>query len=103
MHFKGPYLLAMRERAPRMFNELARSGQLDDHVQKKSEEAHARLEELLTPEPKGVDGLPRDPQALRLAEERVLGEMLDFPVPDGPAVPRSTAKIVNLQRPKQRE
>ena len=49
-----------------------------------------------------MDGL-RDPQALRLAEERVLGEMLDFPVPDGPAVPRSTAKIVNLPRPKQRE
>ena len=42
----------MRERAPRMFNELARSGELDDHVQKKSEEAHARLEELLAPEPR---------------------------------------------------
>jgi hypothetical protein len=102
MNFKGPYLQAMRQQAPQMFNELARSGQLDDHVQKKSEEAHALLEQSLEPEPKGVDGLPRDPQALRLAEERVLGEMLDFPVADDLAVPRSRAEIINLA-PKRRE
>lgn len=73
---------AMRQQAPQMFNELARSGKLEAHVQQKSEEAHALLEQLLAPEPKGIDGLPRDPQALRLAEERVMGEVLDFPVPE---------------------
>ena len=74
---------AMRQQAPQMFNELARSDQLEAHVQKKSEEAHQMLRDLLAPEePKGVDGLPRDPQAQRLAEERMLGEMLDFPQPE---------------------
>lgn len=79
MEFKGPYLFAMRERAPSMFVELCGSGQLDQHLQDKSLEAHMLLDQLLASEPKGVDGLPKDPQALRLAEERVLGQMLDFP------------------------
>lgn len=79
MEFKGSYLFAMRERAPKMFTGLCRSGELDRHLQAKTEEAHALLEQLLANEPKGVDGLPKDPQALRLAEERVLGEMIDFP------------------------
>ncbi len=82
MDFKGPYLFAMRQRAPKIFLELCRSGQLDQHLQDKSNEAHALLEQLLANEPKGVDSLPKDPQALRLAEERVLGELLDFPTPD---------------------
>lgn len=74
---------AMRQQAPQMFNELARSSQLEARFQKKSEEAHQMLrEDLLAPEPKGVDGLPRDPQAQRLAEERMLGEMLGFPQPE---------------------
>ena len=30
MEFKYPYLLAMREQAPKMFNELRRTGALDD-------------------------------------------------------------------------
>jgi hypothetical protein len=51
-------------------------------AQKKSEEAHQMLRDLLAPGPKGVDGLPRDPQAQRLAEERMLGEMLVFPQPE---------------------
>ena len=69
------------ESAPSMFVELCRSGKLDLHLQDKSLEAHMLLDQLLASEPKGVDGLPKDPQALRLAEERVLGQMLDFPAP----------------------
>ena len=80
MNFKGPYMQAMRQQAPRMFNELARSGKLEERVQQKSEEAHQMLWDLLAPEPKGPDGLPRDLNALRLAEEWVLGEMLNFPM-----------------------
>lgn len=86
MEFKGPYLLAMRERAPKMFVELCRGGQLDQHVQEKSLEAHTLLNQLLASEPKGIDGLPKDPQALRLAEEIVLGQMLDFPAPEETAI-----------------
>ena len=84
MNFKGPYLFAMRSRAPKMFVELCRSDLLDQHLQEKSVEAHALLEQLLAREPKGIDGLPKDPQALRLAEEIVLGQMLDFPAREGP-------------------
>ena len=82
MNFMGPYLQAMRQRAPGMFNELAKAGKLETFAHDRSLEAHALLHQLLGPEPKGVDGLPKDPQALRLAEERVMGEMLDFPVPE---------------------
>jgi hypothetical protein len=78
MEFKGPYIFAMRERAPKMFVKFCRSGQLDQHVHDKSVEAHALLERLLADEPRGIDGLPQDLQALRLAEERVLAQMLDF-------------------------
>lgn len=79
MEFKGRYLFAMRSQAPKMFAELCRSGQLEQHVQDKSMEAHALIDQLLADEPKGVDGLPRDVQALRATEERVLAEMLVFP------------------------
>ncbi len=82
MNFKGTYLQALRERDPKLFMELRRNGQLDKHLQDKSQEAHGLLEQLVAHEPKGVDGLPKDPQAQRLAEERVMSQMLDFPVPE---------------------
>ena len=82
MNFKAPYVFAMREHAPKMFVELCTSDRPDQHLQEKSVEAHALLEQLLAPEPKGVDGLPKDPQALQLAEERVLAQMLESPPPD---------------------
>jgi hypothetical protein len=106
MNFMGTYLQAMRQQAPGMFNELARAGKLETFAHQKSVEAHRLLNELLAPEPKGVDGLPKDPQALRLAEERVMGEMLDFPVPerdqhpeppDDLPQPKSQAKTSPLQ------
>jgi hypothetical protein len=65
-----------------MFMELCRSGQLDKYVQERGLEAHALLDQLLASEPKGVDGLPKDIQAQRLAEEQVMAQMLDFPVPE---------------------
>jgi hypothetical protein len=49
--FKGTYLLAMREQAPKMFMELRRSGKLDQHLQEKSTEAHQMLRELLAQKP----------------------------------------------------
>jgi hypothetical protein len=106
MNFKGPYLFAMRERAPKMFVELCRSGLFDQYLQEKSIEAHALLEQLLAREPKGIDGLPKDPQALRLAEEIVLGQMLDFPASekagtteqtDGSAAPPAAVASAHLR------
>ena len=81
MDFKGPYLQAMRVADPGLFNALRRSGQLDDYVQQKTVEAYQYLEEMLAHEPKGPTGLPLDQQASRLAEERVMAQMLDFPQP----------------------
>ena len=93
MEFKGRYMRAMRERAPKMFVELCRSGRLDEHVQEKSQEAHELLHHLLASEPKGVDGLPKDVQAERLAEERVLAQMLDFPAERGAENPESPEDV----------
>lgn len=36
MEFKTPYMLAMRERAPKMFMGLRRACRLEDHLQEKS-------------------------------------------------------------------
>lgn len=73
MEFKGPYVKAMMERAPKMFMALRRSGQLDAHLQAKSEEA-----ELTADAPKLPNGLPREPY-LREAEEQVFALLIEFP------------------------
>jgi hypothetical protein len=51
--------------------------------------------QLLANEPMGPDGLPRDLQALRLAEEIVMSQMLEFPVTDG----HHRAKVDSKNRP----
>lgn len=82
MDFKSRYVQELRDKDPALFRELVRSHQIDQFLQQKSAEAHALLEQLLAPEPKGPDGLPKDPQALRLAEERVFAQMTEFEVPE---------------------
>ena len=78
MEFKAPYLQAMRERAPRMFNHLRRSGALDAHVQKKTAEAHLMFEELTASAPKLPSGLPEQPYRSE-AERQVLETLIEFP------------------------
>src|SRR6185503_1307477 len=79
MDFKAPYVHAMREQAPRMFNALVRSGGMDAHLQRKSHEAHQMLEELLAHVPKEANGLPKNPQDLHRAEEIVRATLIEFP------------------------
>ena len=81
MDFKGPYLNAMRDNDPGLFMALRRNGTLDQFVQEKAVEAYNYLDEMLANEPKGPSGLPLDGQASRLAQERVMAQMLDFPQP----------------------
>ena len=50
-NFKLPYVPAMREQAPQMFNELRRSGQMDKFVQERGLEASRMLHELLAGKP----------------------------------------------------
>ncbi len=78
MEFKVPYLLAMREQAPRMFNQLRQTGALDAHVQAKSTEAHALFDQLTANAPKLDNGLPENPYRNR-AERQVLETLIEFP------------------------
>ena len=82
MDFKARYVQELRDKDPGLFRELVKTKQIDQYLQAKSAEAHGLLAQLVASEPKGPDGLPRDPQALRLAEERVWAQMLDFPSTD---------------------
>lgn len=78
MEFKSPYLFAMREQAPKMFNRLRRTGAMDAHLQEKSTEAHRMLEELTADAPKHPNGLTKEPW-LREAEEQVFATLIEFP------------------------
>jgi len=78
MEFKVPYVLAMRERAPKMFNRLRRTGAMDAHLQQKSLEAHRMFEELTADAPKLPSGYPRNLHALR-AEQIVFETLIEFP------------------------
>jgi len=73
MDFKEPYLLAMREQAPRMFNELRRTGTMDRHLQEMSERAHAMFREIVGPTNE------ISPAQRREAEERVRATLIEFP------------------------
>lgn len=81
MDFKGPYLEAMRDQAPAMFNRLNRTGALDKFVQDRSVEAHELYEKLTKGEARTQSGVVIDPQARQNAEEQVRAVMLDFPSP----------------------
>lgn len=78
MEFKGPYLMAMREQAPKLFRELRKTGQMDAHLQAKSAEAHRMLDELTKDAPKLPNGLPKAPQRIQ-AEQIVLETLIEFP------------------------
>jgi hypothetical protein len=82
MEFKSLCVHALRDKDPKQFRELMRTGQIDEHLQQKTSEAHELLNELLANEPKAVDGLPMDLNALHIAEEIVRAEMLGFPPSD---------------------
>jgi hypothetical protein len=85
VEFKEPYLLAMQECAPKMFMQLRRSGQLERHLQAKSQEADDLLRQLLSRHPS--PGLPEE----REAEEIVRATLIEFPPEEGqkPEFPES--------------
>lgn len=73
MDFKTPYLLALAERDPKLFMELRRSGQMDDHLRQKQLQANELKELLLAqyPHPSMAE--------VREAEEQVFATLIDFP------------------------
>lgn len=85
MDFKTPYLLAMRDQAPKMFMELRRSGQLEMALQEKSREAHQLLDLLLEKRPNQNE--PPSLQQEREAEEQVFSQLIEFPPEVRPEFP----------------
>ncbi len=77
VNFKYPYLLAMREQAPKMFNQLRRTGALDAYVDQKSKEAQELLDYLTKDAPKLDNGLPEQPYLGR-AESQVFETLIEF-------------------------
>ncbi len=78
MEFKLPYLLAMREQVPKMFNQLRRTGALNAHVKQKLEEASRLFDDLTADAPKLPNGLPELPYR-REAEEQVFATLIEVP------------------------
>ena len=83
MQFKTPYVLAMREQAPKMFMRLRRTGGLEAFLQKKAEEAGRMYRQLTANAPKGPTGLVEQPY-MREAEEQVFAALIEFPPDDEP-------------------
>jgi hypothetical protein len=82
--FDGPYLQAMRDQAPAMFNQLRRSGGMEEHLSQKRQEAKRLFEDLTRDAPKLPNGLPEDPYRGQ-AERQVLELLIEFPTaPESP-------------------
>jgi hypothetical protein len=79
--FKVPYALAMSERDPKGFNELSRSGKLEQHLQEVSLRAHQMLKDLLADKPRDRHGLVSQADEAA-AEEVVMATLIEFPTPE---------------------
>ena len=81
MEFLGPYLEAMRQQAPKMFNRLRRTGALEAFAKKKAIEASQMYRTLTADAPRDAAGLVKQPQH-REAEEIVRALLIEFPPDD---------------------
>ncbi len=79
MEFKLPYLLAMREQAPKMFSRLRRTGALDAFAAKKAVEARRMYDELAKAKPKLPNGLVESASDRQQIEEQVFAALIEFP------------------------
>lgn len=78
MEFRVPYVTAMRQQAPKMFNRLTRSGELEAHLNAKCQEASQMFADLTKDAPKETGGYPREPEATEAAEQ-VRAVLIEFP------------------------
>lgn len=81
MEIKLPYALAMREADPKGFNQLVRSGKMDDHLHQISLEAHQMLDNLLADKPRDSHGQVSQAD-VAVAEEIVRATLIEFPTPE---------------------
>lgn len=78
MEFKLQYLQAMRQQAPKLFNQLSREGKLQALAEEKAQQASALFAELTKDAPKEKGGYPMEPFASQAAEA-VMQTLIDFP------------------------
>ena len=78
MEFSVMYIKAMREQAPRMFNQLVRAGKMNSFAKAKSKEANELKAELLASRPKDSEGRYSLSDEHR-AEEIVRAQLIEFP------------------------
>ena len=78
MEFRLPYMQAMRQQAPKMFNRLSREGKLQAFVDEKAKQASDLFQELTKDAPKEKGGSPKEPFASE-AIEAVMQTLIDFP------------------------
>lgn len=81
MNIREMFVKSLHQQNPKLFAELQRSGQLEEAIMEAGRVARERLSELLASYPKHENGEAKDKMAQMLAEETVLGQILDFPVP----------------------
>ncbi len=79
MEFSLAYQLAMRDKAPKMFNRLRRTGALSAHVKAKSAEARQMYDELAKDKPKLPNGVLRSPSDKQQIVELVFAALIEFP------------------------
>lgn len=91
MEIKEQYLTAMRDQAPRMFNELRRTGAMEKHLQDKATEAAAMFKQMSAGEPTHPNGVLKDDQRRREIEQQVRETLIEFPpMPPEPDVDGET-------------
>lgn len=78
MEFRLQYLQAMRQQAPKLFNQLNREGKLLPLAEEKAKEASDLFAELTKDAPKEQGGYPKEPWASQ-AQEAVMQTLIDFP------------------------
>lgn len=89
MEWKIRYVKAFARADPKAFNLLSRSGRLEQHLKEKGLEVQELLRELLAREPRNSRGQVANPNAVRCAEEVVMSQLLDFPVPERGVAPEN--------------
>ena len=77
MELRRILMEALADSDPKEFNRLSRSNQLEPWIQAKGKAAMELFDQLTKDQPKTQDGVVRDPQARRTAEETVIAQMVE--------------------------
>lgn len=77
--FKTDYLMAMSQQAPAMFRELRKTGAIEAHADRKTEEARELYLTLTDGAERTKSGTIADPQIHKTATDQVYATLMEFP------------------------